>query len=137
MFKEVIMSMMVWISVNSNLPNPYVIPDVILTSQDQLRNGSLFLKDSDIVAGSYDNTINQIRLPYSFDINSDHEKSALLHEIVHYMQDMDGRYLKYECINKAEPLAYKLEEKWRYEHHLHYLWNDSNVKEWSRCTDLN
>jgi hypothetical protein len=51
-----------------------------------------------------------IYLEESWDIESVADQSILLHELVHYMQDMN--YLSYECEGDQERLAYYIQEKW-------------------------
>lgn len=51
-----------------------------------------------------------IFLEESWDINSVADQSILLHELVHYMQDMN--HFSYECEGDQERLAYYIQEKW-------------------------
>ena len=56
-----------------------------------------------------------IYLEDSWNIESVEDQSILLHELVHYMQEMN--YLTYECEGDMERLAYYIQEKWLQEEH--------------------
>lgn len=62
-----------------------------------------------------------IYLEESWDINSIADQSILLHELVHYMQDMN--FISYDCEGDQERLAYYIQEKWLLEEHNLVLYN--------------
>lgn len=66
-----------------------------------------------------------IFLEENWDINSVADQSILLHELVHYMQDMN--FLEYECDGDKERLAYYIQERWLLEEHGLIIYDAINL----------
>ena len=103
---------------NSAMEIPSYNPSVNFVSQNQLHlmkyNRNLTESETFRVQALYLYG-GSIYLEESWDINSVSDQSILLHELVHYMQDMN--YISYECEGDQERLAYYIQEKWLKEKH--------------------
>ena len=67
------------------------------------------------VLALYDNKSNQIILPEGFDLNDFSKHHIIVHELVHYLQNINGEYDTEQakrCIQSLEPEAYRLHTKW-------------------------
>jgi len=63
----------------------------------------------------YDDINNQFILPEDLDINDYKNHHIIVHELVHYLQKINGDYNTpeaEECITSLEPIAYELQLKW-------------------------
>lgn len=69
-------------------------------------------EQQNIPLGLYDHKKQEIIVRDGFDIESIHDQSILLHELVHHMQFHNGVYEKVRCRGELEKLAYKLQDEW-------------------------
>ena len=63
----------------------------------------------------YDDINNQFILPEDLDINDYKNHHIIVHELVHYLQKINGDYNTpeaEECTTSLEPIAYELQLKW-------------------------
>lgn len=63
----------------------------------------------------YDETSDEIILPKDFDLDNFENHHIVVHELVHYLQDINGDYESQQakdCVQSLEPVAYKLHAKW-------------------------
>ena len=60
----------------------------------------------------YDHYEQTIVVRKGFDIDTVHDQSVLLHELVHHMQFNNGVYDMVKCNGELEKLAYSLQDKW-------------------------
>jgi hypothetical protein len=63
----------------------------------------------------YDETTDEIILPKDFDLNNFERHHIIVHELVHYLQDINGDFESQQakdCIQSLEPEAYKLHGEW-------------------------
>lgn len=63
------------------------------------------------VEAIYDNETDTIFLPYETDLDDFANHHIIVHELVHYLQDING--ITDECVGRLETPAYKLHEKWQ------------------------
>ena len=72
-------------------------------------------KDLANIHALYDEKSNEIILPEDFDLDDFSKHHILVHELVHYLQDINGDYDTEQakhCIQSLEPIAYELHTKW-------------------------
>jgi hypothetical protein len=67
-----------------------------------------------VVAAFYTPWDNTVHLPDTFDPDSMEDKSILLHELVHFLQDLNHIYGATEC--ERERPAYAAQAKWLKDH---------------------
>lgn len=128
---ELVLSMMLWIHnvTGYTIPEP---PDISLVSKeimlsyaygcdlDPIPEENIQLCDTrkdwnlseDGPLGMYDHVKKAIIMPDDFDINSIHDKSILLHEVVHHLQYANDVHNNVECKAKLEKEAYELQDEW-------------------------
>lgn len=120
--QEMMWTHMRWLNIHSDLPLPSELPQVQYVSKDTLQiwyYGPEYVAAeeaqgrtvSDIVA-IYDPEKNTVVLPVGYDYLDLATASHLVHELVHYMQDVRGDFETTKCTAGLEPLAYKLHNKW-------------------------
>jgi len=114
-----------WLSANFGMPASYDYPRIELvpaaemeavrlrgqgsgespgTSQPAPRGGG---RD---IEGLYDDASRTIYLPKGWTGATPAERSVLVHEMVHHLQNVAG--LKYECPEAREELAYSAQDRW-------------------------
>ena len=74
-------------------------------------------KDHDLW-GTYDHGENVIYLREGLDLKTKAGKAVLVHELVHYLQRMQGKWERVRCTAQLEPEAYVIENRYRDEHGL-------------------
>jgi len=75
------------------------------------RNGN----DLPRIYALYDEKSNEIIVPEGFDLDDFSKHHIIVHELVHYLQDINGLYetkKAKDCIQSLEPPAYELHTKW-------------------------
>ena len=115
-----------WIVNNSELEyNGEPLPGVQTVSQEQLKiiaYGEAVVKDAQArevelpnIVAVYNHDIDTIIVPNNIDLNNWNNHHVIVHELVHYLQDINGYYElpKYvACQTALEELAYELHLKW-------------------------
>ena len=115
--KETIFVLLSWIGSHSNYDISQTSPNIVLTTRHNLC--ALYgiqqksQCDSSGLAGFFDKNLT-VYLPTSFNFESDHDQSKLLHELVHYVQWVNGQN-KHTCLGQLEVEAYDLADQWRAE----------------------
>ena len=117
-----------WISANSDLPYPAEMPRIELLPAAQiyrLRYDALLPRKSQASGGEYSTPLPQVRpevvavyddvrrtiyLPAGWTGATAAERSVLVHEMVHHMQNVAGR--KYDCGGAREKPAYLAQRQW-------------------------
>ncbi len=118
--KELVISLLLWISSNSQLAfDDNDLPDVIQVSKSELVSemyeGSppYALNINNVSAvGLYNFKKKDIFLLKKIDLNTIKGRAVLLHELVHFLQYEYKVDKKVNCKNQLEPLAYRLQVKY-------------------------
>ena len=125
--QTVLKEIVIWLSTNFDLPRILIHPNIEIVPHaeiDVLRyKGFSWVAPRDIVMESrggsfsgrgvvavYDDDMKTIYLPEGWTGATPAERSVLVHEMVHHLQNL-GR-LKYECPPAREQLAYAAQDKW-------------------------
>jgi len=118
--KTLIAFLLLWIGAetdyNVNVPHPAII------QMTQTEMNDMFYGEHKTGTGKlhafYDPKANTIYLNENFDIHNAFDKGILLHELLHYVQDMNevvGK--KFECWRATELEVYELQSKYLLEVH--------------------
>lgn len=117
-----------WISTNYDLPYPAELPRIELVQPAQilrLRYDALLPRRSQAIGGEhstplpqvqrevvavYDDASRTIYLPVGWTGATVAERSVLVHEMVHHLQNLAGR--KYDCGGAREKPAYLAQRQW-------------------------
>lgn len=118
--KELIVSLLIFISQNSNLhydgnPHVSVIPVDSLTLTMIAHNGRIPKgRDyrSESIVGLFHQGSETVYLAERLDLDSVYGQSVLVHELVHYLQFQNGLYASSICIQSLEQLAYEMTNKY-------------------------
>ena len=110
--------MLLWIGANTGYNVDLPQPTVVKLEQDALEyaytKGRGLNKGVEL-HGFYDARSNTIYLPKTFDEYNAWHKGILLHELVHYVQDMNR--VKVACLAELERDAWPLQRKYLLEMH--------------------
>lgn len=135
------LTLLVWISSNTSFTyNSAPLPDIHLVSHDQLVE-MLFESDAlqnrnskDInVEGLYNFLENDIYLLEDIDLSTAEGKSALIHELIHYLQYQNGLDKTVACRQNLEKAAYGIQEKYLAQQNKKPPFNDLTVLLVSSC----
>jgi len=118
--KELIISLLMFISQNSNLQydenqHVSVIPVDSLTLTMIAHNGRLPKgRDyrSESIVGLFHQGSQTVYLSDKLDLDSSYGQSVLVHELVHFLQFQNGLYASSVCIQSLEKLAYQMTNKY-------------------------
>lgn len=110
-----------WIVANSSYEyNGEPLPGVYYYSPDMLREIVYGDRASDhagqVIYGVYDHTSDDMLFPEGFDLTAPENQPTIVHELVHYLQDVRGDHAMTDCLPKLELPAYKLHLAWAKEH---------------------
>ena len=112
--KELIISLMLWIGSNTDYNTDFPVPHVermgIIMEEIIFPN----------YEGFYDYKKNIIYIRRGLDIKDSWTQGVLLHEVIHYLQDMNNA--QFECTAEMEKDAWPLQKKYLKEVH-NYIWN--------------
>ena len=115
--KEIITALMIWIGANSSLDTLVEIPQVIFLPQEQME--SLYYsagnKKTGTLHGFYNTKQDVVILPDTWDRRKGWDLSVLLHEVIHYVQDMNG--ITFQCLAEMEKDTWPLQQKYLKEVH--------------------
>lgn len=115
----------IWLSVNFGLPGTHPPPRIEFhpeetmsrlwiesIAQHQNVNLSTVARETEHVEiqAFYDDQLRTIFLAEGWDAKSPQNVSILVHEMVHHLQNLDGR--KYACPAEREKLAYAAQDAW-------------------------
>ena len=115
--KEIIMALMIWIGANTNYNVDVLEPKILFVTQDQLEQAYYGGEKYEGVTlhGFYDTKLNLIILPDTWDRTDPWNQSVLLHETIHYLQDVNQ--IKYPCIEEMEKDTWPLQKQYLKEQH--------------------
>ena len=111
-----------WIADNSNLEyNNEPLPEIVYVDQAMLQilmYGEAMVAQSELegfnlpdVIALYDSSTDQITLSTGTDIHAFENQYILVHELIHYMQDING--ITDPCPGMLEREAYELTDQWQ------------------------
>ena len=115
--KEIIMALMIWLGANTNYNVDVLEPKILFVTQDQLEQAYYGGEKYEGVTlhGFYDTKLNLIILPDTWDRTDPWNQSVLLHEMIHYLQDVNQ--IKYLCIEEMEKDTWPLQKQYLKEEH--------------------
>ena len=109
-----------WIAQNSDYELPETLPAIEYVSHQEMQllyYGAQKIADAEEhgyelgdIVGAYDPLTRTMYLKEGYDLANN--RSTLVHELVHHMQEMGGHFEDEECMAAREPDAYKLHNKW-------------------------
>tara|TARA_A100000164_G_C21707603_1_gene676580 strand:+ start:53 stop:475 length:423 start_codon:yes stop_codon:yes gene_type:complete len=135
--KEILTALMIWLGANTSFNTNHDIPNVLFLTQSQME--TLYYpegekKTPNQLHGLYDRESDTIILPETWDRRDPWDMAVLLHEMVHYLQDMNN--LKFNCTAEMEKDAWPIQQKYLKDKH-DYVWEYDGL--WymviSTCTD--
>jgi len=134
--KTLILGLFLWIGAetdyNVNLP----VPQVVKVSQTQLEEmyyGKSKKNDFKLHA-LYSRKKDIIYLSDSWNMYNAFDRGVLLHELLHYVQDMNN--VQYDCMGQLEAEVYPLQKKYLLEvHGVKFEYDELFVKSLSFCND--
>ncbi len=115
--KELIISLMIWVGANTDYKVDFPVPQV---KRMGIIMEEIIFPDYE---GFYDYKKNIIYIRGGLDIKDSWTQGVLLHEVIHYLQDMNNAQFK--CTAEMEKDAWPLQKKYLKEVH-NYIW-DYNI----------
>ena len=104
--KEILTALMIWLGANTPFSTNFDIPVVMFLPQEEMN--SMYYKDNEheqkSLHGMYDQENDIIYLPDDWDRRSAWDMGVLVHEMVHYLQDMNE--MKFACSAEMEKMAW-------------------------------
>tara|TARA_A100000164_G_scaffold184811_1_gene164125 strand:+ start:118 stop:543 length:426 start_codon:yes stop_codon:yes gene_type:complete len=123
MMKEILTALMIWLGANTTFDTNHDIPNVLFLTQTQMEE-LYYPEDQDKfpnqLHGLYDKESDTIILPETWDRRKPWDMGVLLHEMVHYLQDING--LEFQCLAEMEKDAWPIQQKYLKERH-NFEWN--------------
>ena len=116
--KELIVSLLLFIAAETDYKTNFPHPEILFLPQDQLEskyNADEGTDASNDLYGFYDIKNDVIYLRDSWNIHDPFDKSVLLHELIHYIQDKNNA--KFNCIQEMEAESWPLQEKYLLQYH--------------------
>ena len=108
--KEILTALMIWLSANTFYSTDHPLPNVIFLSQAEMN--ALYYKDNEHepsdLHGMYNKEEDVIILPDTWDIRNPWDQGVLLHEMIHYYQDMNE--MKFDCTQEMEQDAWPIQQ---------------------------
>ena len=134
--KEILTALMIWLGANTNLSTNYDIPQVIFLPIAQMEK--MFYQDqeyeSDQLHGMYDPENDTIYLPDDWDRRSAWDLGVLVHEMVHYLQDMNN--LDFKCHQEMEKQSWPIQQLYlKREHNVDWEYDKFWFLLVSSCSD--
>ena len=121
--KEIITALMIWLGANTTLDTNHDIPNVLFLTQEQMEK-LYYHEDQEKfpnqLHGLYDKESDTIILPDTWDRRDPWDLAVLLHEMVHYLQDMNN--LKFNCTAEMERDAWPIQKRYLKDQH-NYNWD--------------
>ena len=90
--KEILTALMIWLGANTPFQASQELPKVIflpIEQMEQMFYGDMEY-DADQLHGLYDKTVDTIYLPDDWDRRDPWDMGVLVHEMVHYLQDVNN-----------------------------------------------
>ena len=108
--KEILTALMIWLGANTPFSTNFDIPVVMFLPQEEMN--SMYYKDNEheqkSLHGMYDQENDIIYLPDEWDRRSAWDMGVLVHEMVHYLQDMNE--MKFACSAEMEKMAWPIQQ---------------------------
>jgi hypothetical protein len=83
--------------------------------------------------GLYNDNTRRIWLRTGLDVKTKRGEAVLVHELVHYLQDVNGTMAMAKCMAANERQAYSLEGIYRRSHGVRVPWDEMTVLMRSQC----
>ena len=120
--KEILTALMIWLGANTPFSTNFDVPQVIFLPQEQLEH--MFYGDNkyepEQLHGMYNKEVDIIFLPDDWDRENPWDMGVLLHEMVHYLQDMKN--MEFACSREMEKMAWPIQQFYLEKVH-NYTWN--------------
>tara|TARA_Y100000748_G_scaffold285046_1_gene267295 strand:+ start:370 stop:792 length:423 start_codon:yes stop_codon:yes gene_type:complete len=135
--KEILTALMIWLGANTPFDTNHDIPNVLFLTQSQMEE-LYYVEDQEKfpnqLHGLYNRENNTIVLPDTWDRRKPWDLGVLIHEMVHYLQDVNQ--LEFECTAQMEKEAWPIQKQYLKEQH-NYDWDYDQL--WflvvSNCND--
>ena len=120
--KEILTALMIWLGANTPFNTNHDIPNIMFLSQTQMEE--MFYKGTDKIPntlhGLYDKESDTIILLENWDRRKPWDMGVLIHEMVHYLQDMNDH--DFSCTAEMERDAWPIQQQYLKEEHNH-IWD--------------
>ena len=122
--KEILTALMIWLGANTPLDTNHDIPKILFLSQDKMEK-LYYVQEQESnpnnkLHGLYDTDKDTILLLDTWDRRKPWDMGVLVHEMVHYLQDVNG--IEFSCVNEMERDAWPIQKKYLKEMH-DFEWN--------------
>ena len=108
--KEIITALILWISANTYYNTDHPLPNILFLSQEEMN--SMYYKDNDhepnSLHGMDDKDNDLIILPDTWDGRKAWDLGVLLHEMIHYYQDMNE--MAFLCTQEMEKDSWPIQQ---------------------------
>lgn len=121
--QQEMLQLMAWVASNSDLENSEVLPTVLFLDRKHLETLSTPARYSGYTLGG--KVFGQMWLPRDFRYDIE-DLQSLLHEVVHHLQLLNGRFATASC-RQLEQQAYELEEMWVREQGKYWSYHPSSL----------
>jgi hypothetical protein len=122
--KEILTALMIWLGANTPFDVNHDIPKVLFLSQEQMEDLYYTNEEKDNfpnqLHGLYDKDSDTIILPDNWDRRDPWDLGVLVHEMVHYLQDMNK--IEFECTAQMEKDAWPIQQRYLKEKH-NFVWD--------------
>ena len=135
--KEILTALMIWLGANTTLDTNHDIPKVVFLPQEKMEQ--IYYVDEpeklpNELHGIYDTDSDTIILRDTWDRRKPWDMGVLVHEMVHYLQDMNN--VDFQCTAQMEKDAWPIQQKYLKDQH-DYDWEYDSL--WymviSTCSD--
>ena len=108
--KEILTALMIWLGANTPFNTNFDVPVVVFLPQEEMN--TMYYKDNEhepnSLHGMYDKENDIIYLPDDWDRREAWDMGVLVHEMVHYLQDMNE--MKFACSAEMEKMAWPIQQ---------------------------
>lgn len=108
--KEILTALMIWLGANTPFNTNFDVPVVVFLPQEEMN--SMYYKDNEhepnSLHGMYDKENDIIYLSDDWDRREAWDMGVLVHEMVHYLQDMNE--MKFACSAEMEKMAWPIQQ---------------------------
>lgn len=129
--EALVTALLVWLSIHGHWDVPKERPDIVVEDQKIIQNMSGWGKGVRATA-LYEKEANRIWLSDDVDLSTVEGKTTLVHELVHWLQDVDPQRF-YECEKAKELPAYGLSHKYSRMQGIEPDYNALFIYTQSRC----
>lgn len=141
-YDELVMPLLYWIAENSSLElPPNDLPIILVLDSNELferafenkNSPEQFHVENHSIKALYNHNTNTICMLNTLNLDSPTDRAILIHELVHYLQFINGDDKLFDCINKLESLAYRLHAKYLHENNQVIPFDSSRIREVTNC----